>query len=178
MKYFLDTEFIEAGPDYPIQLLSIGIVVEDGREYYAVVDQIELALSLADDWVYDNVIKHLDFSKGKRRRVIAKEIVEFVSQKSNPSWIGYYSDYDWVVLCQLFGRMIDLPVGWPKYCLDLKQMATECVNPVLPNLPDKIEHHAMWDAREIKYRYDWLMSQYTISYIQEMEERAEHNCFR
>jgi hypothetical protein len=168
MKYFLDTEFIESGPEHPIQLLSIGIVAEDGREYYAVVDLIDLNLGLADDWVFDNVIKHLDFETGKRRKTIAKEIVEFVGEQL--SWIGYYADYDWVVLCQLFGRMVDLPVGWPKYCLDLKQMATECVNPRMPDLPDKIEHHALWDAREIKYRYDWLMKQYTISYIQEMED--------
>ena len=171
MKYFLDTEFIEVGPDYPIQLLSIGIVAEDGREYYAVVNPADVELHLADDWVRDNVIKYLDFSIGKRRKTIAKEIVEFVGEQ--PSWIGYYSDYDWVVLCQLFGRMVDLPKTWPMYCLDLKQMAIECINPTLPDLPDKIEHHALWDAREIKYRYDWLMKQYTISYIQEMEERTE-----
>ena len=35
MKYFLDTEFSERGPMWPIQLISIGIVAEDGREFYA-----------------------------------------------------------------------------------------------------------------------------------------------
>jgi len=170
MKYFLDTEFIEAGPDYPIQLLSIGIVAEDGREYYAVVDPIELELYLADDWVRENVIKYLDFSMGKRRKTIAKEIIEFAGEQ--PSWIGYYSDYDWVVLCQLFGRMVDLPTGWPMYCLDLKQMTMDFGNPKLPELEDKIEHHALWDAREMKFRYEWLMKQFNISYIQEMEERV------
>ena len=34
---------------------------------------------------------------------------------------GYYADYDWVVFCWLFGKMIDLPKGFPKYCIDLKQ---------------------------------------------------------
>lgn len=33
MKYFLDTEFHEDGKT--IDLISIGIVAEDGREYYA-----------------------------------------------------------------------------------------------------------------------------------------------
>lgn len=33
MKYFFDTEFIEDGKT--IELLSIGIVSEDGREFYA-----------------------------------------------------------------------------------------------------------------------------------------------
>ena len=34
MKYFIDTEFIESGPLNPIQLISIGVVAEDGREFY------------------------------------------------------------------------------------------------------------------------------------------------
>ena len=38
---------------------------------------------------------------------------------------GYYSDYDWVVFCQLFGRMMDLPKEFPMYCKDLKQMYDE-----------------------------------------------------
>ena len=34
MRYFYDTEFLEDGET--IDLISIGIVAEDGREYYAV----------------------------------------------------------------------------------------------------------------------------------------------
>ena len=40
---------------------------------------------------------------------------------TNTEFYGYYSDYDWVVFCWLFGRMIDLPEGFPMYCIDLKQ---------------------------------------------------------
>lgn len=32
------------------------------------------------------------------------------------------ADYDWVVLCQLYGTMMDLPKGWPMYCRDVKQL--------------------------------------------------------
>jgi hypothetical protein len=37
MKYFLDTEFAETGgtENPTIDLISLGIVAEDGREYYA-----------------------------------------------------------------------------------------------------------------------------------------------
>jgi len=35
------------------------------------------------------------------------------------------SDYDWVLFCSLFGRMIDLPKGFPMYCIDLKQTLDE-----------------------------------------------------
>ena len=38
-----------------------------------------------------------------------------------PEFYGYYADYDWVVFCWLYGRMIDLPKGFPMYCRDIKQ---------------------------------------------------------
>jgi hypothetical protein len=34
VRYFYDTEFIDDG--YNIELISIGVVAEDGREYYAI----------------------------------------------------------------------------------------------------------------------------------------------
>lgn len=44
----------------------------------------------------------------------------------NPiEFYGYYSAYDHVALCWLFGKMIDLPKGFPMYTIDLKQMLDE-----------------------------------------------------
>jgi hypothetical protein len=54
-RYYLDTEFIEDG--HTIDLISIGIVAEDGREFYAVNKGCDF--SKADDWVKENVISHL-----------------------------------------------------------------------------------------------------------------------
>jgi hypothetical protein len=63
---------------------------------------------------------------------------------------GYFSDYDWVVFCQLFGRMIDLPKGFPFYCLDLKQLMDNYFFTKewkQKNYPDpKNEHNALVDA--------------------------------
>lgn len=42
-----------------------------------------------------------------------------------PEFYGYYCDYDWVVFCWIWGRMINLPPGFPMYCKDLKQMLDE-----------------------------------------------------
>jgi len=42
-----------------------------------------------------------------------------------PEFYGYYADYDWVVLSQLYGKMINLPKYFPMYCRDLKQMFDE-----------------------------------------------------
>lgn len=157
-KYFLDTEFIETGNKYPIIPLSIGIVCNDGREYYAVFDN-EDKIKFADDWVMENVVKHIDFSMAKSLLDIQNDILDFIVNDERPFQIwGYYSDYDWVVFCGIFGRMIDLPDYFPMYCMDLKQLSVEMGDATLPELPNKVEHHALWDAREIKYRYEWLVN--------------------
>ena len=54
-KYFYDTEFIEDGKT--IDLISIGIVCEDGREYYA--QSVEFDESKASEWVKENVLNGL-----------------------------------------------------------------------------------------------------------------------
>jgi len=152
MKYFLDTEFIE-GFHKPlfgkkrhfIDLISIGIVCEDGREYYAISN--EFRTKDADDWVKKNVISKLDskntFRSGlitptmrmagpvwKSNEQIRKDLLTFFGcWRDQLFWrapegievYGYYADYDWVLFCSLFGRMIDLPKGFPMYCIDIKQ---------------------------------------------------------
>ena len=44
-----------------------------------------------------------------------------------PEFYGYYGSYDWVVFCWIFGRMLDLPNGFPMYIKDVKQMLDECI---------------------------------------------------
>ncbi|HYH39943.1 MAG TPA: 3'-5' exoribonuclease [Azospirillum sp.] len=147
MKIWFDTEFIEDGKT--IELISIGMVAEDGREYYAEVAECDH--SRACDWVRENVLAHLT-GETRTRAQIAQDIVAFVGEK--PEIWAYYADYDWVALCQLFGRMIDLPKGWPMYCRDLKQVADE-MGRKLPK-QEGTEHHALADARWTKLAWDSL----------------------
>ena len=137
-RIFFDTEFIENGKT--IDLISIGMVRSDGETYYA--ESSDCDLSRADQWVKDNVLIHLRGGSAiKSRRQIAADIVAFAGP--SPEFWAYYADYDWVVLCQLYGRMIDLPKGWPMFCRDLKQLAGDTM------LPQQIstEHHALADAK-------------------------------
>jgi hypothetical protein len=55
MKYFIDEEFIDDGRT--IDLISIGIVSSDGREYYA--QSAEFNPNNASEWVKGNVFPHL-----------------------------------------------------------------------------------------------------------------------
>ena len=90
-----------------------------------------------------NTIRLIFEEYGKTRTEIAEEIKEFIyncncdKEENSPAtycrndspeiieFYAYYADYDWVVFCWLFGRMIDLPEGFPMYCIDLKQIMDE-----------------------------------------------------
>ena len=152
-KYFIDTEFIEK--PCTIQLISIGIKCEDGREYYAISS--EFNDQDADNWVVCNVIPKLEEDiVRKPLHTIREELLVFV--KDNPEFWGYYADYDWVVFCWLFGRMVDLPNGWPMYCKDLKQLADETgkLRFDCPNSPNG-EHNALCDAKWNEDFYNYLI---------------------
>jgi hypothetical protein len=147
MRYWFDTEFIEDGKT--IDLISIGIVAEDDRRFYAL--STECDLTKANEWVCENVLVHLpEYGKydigtlWMPRAQMRANILHFVGNDSPEFW-AYYADYDWVVLCQLFGRMMDLPEGWPMYCRDIKQWADELGCETLP-LQEGAEHHALADA--------------------------------
>ncbi len=172
MRYFFDCEFIEDGKT--IEPVSIGMVAEDGREFYAEV--LDVDHSQANDWVKENVLPHLwsrapDQEARRRANVwsrdggmggllhrtqIADSLIRFV-KGDKPEFWAYYGDYDWVVLCQLFGTMMDLPNGWPKFAMDIKQWAMTLGNPRLPE-QKSTEHHALADARWNKQAWYFLLT--------------------
>lgn len=171
-KYFLDSEFMEDGER--IELLSLAIVCEDGRELY--IENAEADLSHANSWVKENVIPQLwyvgkdnppldpwsgQLAKGGplMRQGLQHFVRKFCDIRDNgkPEFWGYFSSYDWVAFCQLFGAMIDLPKGWPMYCNDIKQLCVSLGDPELPP-QGKGEHHALLDARWNKKAYDFLKS--------------------
>lgn len=165
MRFWFDTEFIEDGKT--IELISIGVVAEDGRRYYA--ENSECDLSKASDWVKQNVLPHLRGGKELRtREQIADDLIVFMG-KAPEVW-AYYADYDWVVLCQLFGTMMNLPEGWPMFCRDIKQLCLDRGNPQLPEQPS-IEHHALEDA-EWAYKSWRFLSKNSINDI--IAERQRH----
>jgi len=249
MKYYLDTEFIEGKQDKTIigvkygttkntiELISIGIVSENGREYYAISKDFNLKdawnrydlkdIYVEDHvynqikvyWIKDNVLRPIfddmmdsyfggtlennktneelnkeftykNFKEllsvyGKSNADIAEDIKFFTFHNvaftkgvktPNPEFYGYYCDYDWVVFCWLFGKMINLPSTFPMYCIDLKQsmdeIAVEMSNEFyytkeealsimkgVENYPkqDGIIHNALNDARWIKDLHKFLI---------------------
>lgn len=244
-NFYYDCEFLEGtqktlfGKTKPtIDLISIGIVSKDNREYYAISKDFNLKeawnrYDLKPDiynggykkvyWIRENVLLpiyienvHGDMRNvlpftydsmkwvlkkyGKTNKQIAYEVVDFVYPEfkyakmgydrnplirrylsvnpNRPTFYGYYSAYDHVALCWLFGKMIDLPNGFPMYTRDLKQILDEYVEKrirewgknainfdmlthvkTLPNYPKQTnEHSAIHDAMWNKKLHEFLLT--------------------
>lgn len=164
MKAFFDTEFIENGTQHFPQLVSIGIVREDGAEYYA---EFEVDWSLANQWVLDNVAPKLKGGDMIKTYAQAREEILLFCGDSPEIW-AYFADYDWVIFCGIFGRMVDLPRGWPMYCRDLKQLMWHlCIsNKDLreAGLSNENAHDALDDARWNKRVYNWIQESFAGSF--------------
>lgn len=175
-RFWLDTEFYEDGST--IDLISIGVVAESGREFYAESSNFNWLRVPEEHWIQENVRPRLysqtqdnDFLRQgnawKRdggvgglmsRDEIRGTLLSFVEEErgeTTPQFWAYYAAYDWVAVAQLFGRMIDLPKGWPMYCMDIKQRAVMLGDPDLPR-QEGGNHNALEDARHNKVMSDFL----------------------
>ncbi|GAA2517559.1 polyadenylate-specific 3'-exoribonuclease AS [Pilimelia columellifera] len=149
-RYFYDCEFIEDGAT--IDLVSIGVVDEHGREFYAI--STEFDGSRAIPWVRRNVLDKLP-SPGdpawRSRERIRDELREFLvaplrgqSELRMELW-AWYGAYDHVALAQLWGAMPALPREIPRFTKDLRQLWDDRGQPTLPTMDGR--HDALVDAR-------------------------------
>lgn len=173
MRYFYDCEFLEDGRT--IDLISIGIVADDGREYYAINRDAPWKRINRHTWLRENVLPGLPRIHGDRRfqvsarrnpvaidfhhplfkshARIAAEVRDFLlTGDGKPELWAWYGAYDHVALCQLWGPMADLPDGLPMYTKDLKQECDRLGDPPIPE-QDKGEHNALADARHNLVRF-------------------------
>jgi len=176
--YDYDLEFLEDGRT--IELISIGIVRDDGKEYYAVSAEATRGRLLRrikkHQWLMENVVPSLPKAHGdwnlhmpkswlwdyrsplvKPRAVIAEQVRKFLlSGDSDPVLWADYGAYDHVALCQLWGRMIDLPDGIPMFTCDIQQEALR-LGVRWDELSQQTagHHNALEDARHnrVKRRY-------------------------
>lgn len=182
MRIYYDCEFLEDGST--IELISIGMVAEDGRELYAVAEEIESAPLYErighDRWLMQHVVPHLPLRAGRDaikrpeaqyagrfylnsddnrimpRRMIRNAVREFILATPDVELWAWYGAYDHVALAQLFGRMANLPDGVPMYTRDLRQEYDRLGSP--DGLPEQAEgeHNALADARHVRARAEWL----------------------
>ena len=150
MKYWFDTEYIDR--HRTLQLVSIGIVTEDGREYYAESNEVDW--SIASQWTLQHVRPQLD-GDGMSLDRISNGIRGLTEHDENPVFWGYFPAYDWVLFASLFGGLNDLPFHFPHLCLDIKQWAIELGDPELPH-QQAGRHNALQDARWTRECWEFL----------------------
>ena len=152
MKYWIDTEFIER-PGL-LDLISIGMVAEDGREFYA--ESSEVDWSRANAWTMQTVRPLLE-GRAAPQEEIGYGVRRFTDGDEHPVFWGYFPAYDWVAFTWLFGGLGDLPFHFPQLCLDIKQWAIELGDPELP-AQKGARHHALADARWTRQAWAYLAS--------------------
>jgi len=174
MRLFYDCEFLEDGRT--IDLISIGMVADDGREYYAINSTAPWKRIRERDWLMVNVVPHLPGPAASRpllggtrwqwrldrtdvrvkpRWVIANEVREFIWATPEVELWAWYGAYDHVVLSWLWGPMSARWEGVPMWTNDLRQEVARLGYPELPKQASG-EHNALADARQVKIWADYL----------------------
>lgn len=157
LDFYFDTEFIDLSTPGTarVHLVSIGIVTEARRSIYRV--NARAPLHRGDDWFRSNVVPVLEKTAGVvlPPAAIACDLRAFVDVELRkdgrpnlkPRFWAYYADYDWVLLCSVFGGMLKVPDGWPHYCMDLRQELLKYPELGTNDLPQPITpHNALSDA--------------------------------
>ena len=155
MRFFYDCEFIEDGTT--IDLVSIGVVDENGREFYAV--STEFDPDRAIEWVRRHVLDKLPSPSDpawRSRARIRDDLLEFLTGpgESVELW-AWMAGYDHVVLAQLWGDMRALPRAVPRFTHELRQRWEDAGSPPLPPAPPD-QHDAIADARHNLARWQVL----------------------
>ncbi|MEH3129406.1 MAG: 3'-5' exoribonuclease [Mycolicibacterium neoaurum] len=117
--YCYDTEFLEDG--HTIELISIGIVCADGREYYAVNADMPVDRILRNKWLVNNVWRHLPVRGLKtglvgsgdniRNEVTQDGCLDRGSIRVKPKWVIANEVRDFM----LAGVDTSIPVGASMY---------------------------------------------------------------
>ena len=145
-RFFYDCEFIEDGRT--IDLVSIGVVDETGREFYAVSTEFDPGKAIT--WVRRNVLDKLPPPSDPAWRPLEQIRTALLAYLTEPGetvelW-AWMAAYDHVALGQLWGDMRALPRAIPRFTHELRQRWEDAGSPPLPAAPSD-QHDALADAR-------------------------------
>lgn len=156
-NYFLDTEFNDSPQG--LQLISIGITDEHGNDYYAVTN--EFTSETCNEWVKQNILPKLGDKKNwKSKLLIRDELIEYFNRTnyegSRITIYGWYCSHDWLLFCNLFGGLINLPYKVNQASMDIRQICSFLALPINTAQP-KDAHNALVDARWTRDLYRQMM---------------------
>ena len=180
MKIFFDTEF--TGLHQKTTLISIGLVSEDGRTFYA--EFADYDKSQLDDWLKENVIANTLFLKGENNFIqastdlnnychvganggIKADLEDWLSQFESVEMWSDCLAYDWVLFNQIFGHAFNIPKNVYYIPFDICTLfKMKGIDPDINReyfaLDSGIvfgegKHNALWDAKIIKACYEKLV---------------------
>jgi len=174
MKIFFDTEF--TGLRQKTNLLSIGLVSEDGRTFYAEASQFDK--QQVDTWITENVLANMRFgdiyesrpkidlehhAEKADRAGIAYDLDEWLAQFDAVEMWGDCLAYDWVLFCDLFGGAMSIPQN--VYYIPFDICTLMKMSNVDPDISREefsgisgAKHNALHDAKCIRACYQKLTS--------------------
>ena len=115
------------------KLISIGLISDDGREFYAEFTDIDV--NSQDDWIKQNVLVNTAYYGNKDIRgitdsnnyyigdkiIIQKYLKEWLLQFGDIQLISDVCHYDMVLFIDIFGSAFDLPENVCASCHDINQ---------------------------------------------------------
>lgn len=116
-KVFFDTEI--TGLHQNTTLISIGLVAETGQTFYAELTDYD-ALQV-DDWIRENVINKLVLSTFDNtaslqewklkadKQTVKYGLIKWFEQFDEVEMWSDCLSYDWVLFCQIFGHVFNIP---------------------------------------------------------------------
>lgn len=186
MKIYFDTEF--TGLHQFTTLVSIGLVAENGRTFYA--EFTDYDKSSIDSWLQENVIDKLYLPKDQTGLITEGASVSIRGDKhliTNhlTQWLNSFDEqlemwsdclaYDWVIFCQLWGGAFGIPKCVYYIPFDLSTLLK--IKGIDPDISREdfaetyqtlerrgakhnAKHNALWDAKVIKSCCEILMHQH------------------
>lgn len=171
MRYFYDFEFLDTGRE--VLPISVGVVADDGREFYAVWSDA-LDFCSMDKWLWENVAPHLPLQQDDQRKLdwsfgsvrhpnnIRKALHDFFLSAEDENepvelW-GWFVAYDHLCLSQIWGKMNDVPAPIPQFSNDIRSLVSWYGIKKYPSQTSG-HHNALADARHNKVVFDYIMKE-------------------
>lgn len=165
---YLDCEFLR-GDLTNSGLVSLALTDDEDRSYYAVNAEMEYGLVMADEWMRANVWpflpktathaldrEHKDCRKLRQIRHDLEGYFQLTDEKVH--LYAYYGAQDVVRLHGLWdGNWEEMPKAIPRWFFDLKALAVQAGDPVLPEQASGA-HHPLEDARHNRTMHRFLRS--------------------
>ena len=163
MRIFFDSEF--TGLHQGAELMSIGMITEDGKEFYAELNDFTNfnRHNMIDPWILENVIPQFTGENVVNKDQLKSQINKFIEPHNRVEMWSDCLAYDWVLFNQIWGHAFNLPKNINYIPFDIctlfwvKGIDPDINREEFTELGGAKKHNALHDARVIKACFEKLM---------------------